>query len=41
MKHRGMLREHVEHSGPGGKPQHSAAQIVPVFNITIAEDDAD
>lgn len=34
MRHLGMLRDKVEHSGPGGDPL-PAAQVVPVFNVTV------
>jgi phage terminase small subunit len=37
MKHLGMLRERVEHSGPNGAPL-PAAPVVPVFHITVAGD---
>ncbi len=37
MRHLGMLRDKVEHSGPHGQPL-AAAQVVPVFNITLTEE---
>lgn len=36
MKHLGMLRDKVEHSGPDGKPL-PATQLMPVLNITLTE----
>ncbi|ALV06690.1 terminase small subunit [Roseateles depolymerans] len=36
MRHLGMLRDKVEHSGPGGQPLPAMA---PVFNVTLSTDD--
>ena len=35
-KHLGMFRDRLEHSGPNGEPLPTA-QVVPVFNITVAK----
>lgn len=38
MRHLGMLRDKLEHSGPGGQPL-PAAVVAPVFNVTLSADD--
>lgn len=36
MRHLGMLRDKVEHSGPGGQPMPAMA---PVFNVTLSTEE--